>query len=370
MRATLQLPKLLLASGAIGALPEELIQAGIHRPLLVTDRGIVDCGILAQVRGAVPGLNRIFDQVTENPVFADCDAAAGEFAQQGCDGIVALGGGSVIDAAKLTAVIAGQGGCAADYGGHSERITSKTVPLVAIPTTAGTGSEASAAAGVHPTSIERARGIGSPFIIPKLAICDPDLTHTLPPALTAATGIDAITHCIEGYLAITSAPIVDALALDGIGRIWKCLESAVRNGRASDARYQLMLAAFEGGVAITKGLGPAHAIAIACGDQGVHHGKLSALGLVASLELLADLCAPKLGDIAKVINLVPGASVREALLNLMRRVGLPDTLSAANYRIADLDTLASAAAATHFNATSPYKPTVAEYKTIIASIAG
>lgn len=370
MNAMLDLPRLLLDFGAVHALPEELSQLGIRKPLLISDPGLSACGVLARVRSAAPDIRDVFDRVTENPVLADCDAAAALYRAGDCDGIVALGGGSVIDASKLTAVIAGHGGQALDFATGSKQVTRAVVPLVVVPTTAGTGSEASSGAGVHPDSTSRTYGIASCFILPKLALCDPELTITLPPSLTAATGIDALTHCVEGYLATTVSPPADAMALDGIRRIVQYLERATRDGTEREARWHMMLAAFEGGAAIGKGLGPAHAIAICCGEQGVHHGKLSAIGLVASLSALEEPCAERLRDVAAAMGLAPGTTVRDGLLQLMRRLHLPVSLAEAGYKVHDLDELAASSAANWFNETSPYQPNAAEYKAMLGGVMG
>ena len=369
MKATLELPRLLLDFGAIMSLPDELDRLSIRTPLLMTDAGITACGILERVLGAAPAIDHVCDRIRENPVFADCDAAAAIYRDHDCDGIVALGGGSVLDAAKMTAVLAGQGGCAADFAGRSELISQAAAPIVAIPTTAGTGSEVSQSAGLHPDPVSRAVGIRSPFLMPRLTLCDPELTLTLPPGLTAATGIDALTHCVEGYLSTTPSPLADALALDGVRRAVAYLEAATLDGSDRTARWHMMAAAFAGGAAIGKGLGPAHAIAISCGDQGIHHGRLSAIGLLASLELLQEHCAPKLADIAVAMSLPTGETVRDWLSSFMHRLGLPTTLAQAGYRIGDLDILASACAASFFNATSPFKPGVAEYARVLTAVA-
>lgn len=368
MRANLQLPRLQLHSGAIATLAQELQFQSVSRPLLMSDAGVSRCGIVERVLGCAPAETVVFAQVTENPIFADCDSAAAIYAKNACDCIIAVGGGSVIDAAKLTAVIAGHGGRAADFAGHSEKITNKVAPLIIIPTTAGTGSECSPGAGVHPDSTSHAAAIGGPFIIPKSAICDPDLTQSLPPSLTAATGIDALTHCIEGYVATTFSPLIDVLALDGIRRIFTHLEQVVRDGSDREGRLQLMAAAFAGGVAIQKGLGPAHAIALACGDQGIHHGKLSAIGLLASLRALETKHPEKLGPIAEAMGLAAGETARAGLRNLMVRLGLPTSLTAAGYALVDMGVVADVCAGSHFNRTSPYQPNAEEYASMIASV--
>jgi 4-hydroxybutyrate dehydrogenase len=368
MRPMLQLPKLLLDFGAISALPNELAQLGVRNPLLISDAGIAACGVLAHVQGAAQNIKHVFATVTESPIFSDCDSAANSYRAGGCDGIVAVGGGSVIDAAKVTAVIAGHGGRAADYVAHP--VTHRVVPLIVVPTTSGTGSEASPAAGVHPDSSSPALPIRSPHLIPKVAICDPDLTMTLPRQQTAVSGIDALTHCIEGYLSTSVSPPADTLALDGIGRIWRHLERATLDGTDRDARWHMMMGAFEGGAAMSKGLGPAHSIAIACGDQGVPHGILSAIGLLASLPMVSRHCEQRLQKIAAVIDLSPGQTVLTEFQNMMRGVGLPLTLREAGYQVDDIDKLAYRCAASHFNSTSPYLPTVNDFRASISTVAG
>jgi 4-hydroxybutyrate dehydrogenase len=162
----------------------------------------------------------------------------------------------VRDAAEYLAVprLAGQPGAR-----FSER-----VPLVVVPTTAGTGSEASPDAGIHPTATTRSVGMSSEDLIPNVAILDPGLTLSPSPRLTAATAIDALSHCVEGYFSRRRSPLVDALLLDGIRPVGRALPAAFADGSNLEARAELMLAAFAGGVGIGMGLGPAHAIAIAC----------------------------------------------------------------------------------------------------------
>ena len=370
MRANLQLPRVQLHEGAVKTIPFELQFHGVTKPLLMSDKGVSQCGLVGRVLEHAPKDTVVFDQVTENPIFADCDRAADLYRANGCDCIIALGGGSVIDAAKLTAVVTGLGGCAADYAGHSERITPLVTPLIVIPTTAGTGSECSPGAGVHPDSSSLAAAIGGPFIIPKSSICDPALTLSLPSSLTAATGIDALTHCVEGYLAQPVNPLIDVLALDGIRRICTHIETATKDGSNMQARLEMMTGAFISGVSIQKGLGPAHAIANACGDQGVHHGKLSAIGLLAALTLLEGKVPEKLRDIHHAMGLPAGKSVHDGLRDLMQRLNLPVTLKAAGYKPQPIAELAQACVVSHFNNTCPYRPNGDEYAAMIEAVMG
>jgi len=364
----LKLPKLVFGTGASRFLSDELAALGAEQPLLMTDRGLIACGVFGSVTSTLRTQPAVYADVPENPTFDAVDRAAALLRERHCDVVVAVGGGSVIDTAKLVAVLAGHAGSAADYVGHSDKITAATAPLIVLPTTAGTGSEASPDAGIHPTSHARSSGITSPYVIPKVAICDPDLTVTMPSRLTACTALDALSHCIEGYLAIGDSPLVDAMALEGVSRVWQHIESATANGQDREARAQLMLGAFSGGAAIGKGLGPAHAIAITLGDQGLHHGMLSGFGLLASVATMHEQIADRVDDVAGAMGLPGGEQIQAALRGLFERLNLPASLREMGYRSGELTGLACAAAASHFNLTSRYRPTEGEYAGMFQNI--
>jgi len=361
--SALHIPRTLSGADAIAQLPQELAVLGVRRPLLVTDRGIVGAGIAARVMAACGDDVRpaLFGAVTENPLFADADAGAQHYHAQRCDGVIALGGGSVIDTAKLIALLATHPGRTADYVGVPGVHIGAAAALVAIPTTAGTGSEASASAGLHPDASTPSVGINSRHLVPRLAVLDPELTATLPPRLAAATGIDALSHCIEGYLSDRAQPLGKSIALDGIARVARHLRRAARPGADADARGEMMLAAFAGGVSIGMGLGPAHAIALGCSDQGFHHGVLSGVGLVATLDATAARVPQRMAAIHEALGLPSSVSTARGVAMLMRDLGLPTTLAELGYVASDLDALAQAAAGSHFNLSAPHKPGAAEY---------
>lgn len=363
MGAALQLPRTLFAEGALSALGAELAALGVSRPLLVTDSGVVAVGIAARaVSAAGPAVAMpVFDGVTENPLFADVDAGVAFYRQAHCDGVVALGGGSVIDTAKLIALLATNPGCVADHMGVPHAVHAAGALLVAIPTTAGTGSEASPAAGIHPDAASAAVGLNSRHLVPTVAILDPLLTHSLPRRLTAATGIDALSHCIEGFLSRKHQPLGDAIALDGVSRVVNHLRRAHANGHDNEARSNMMLAAFAGGVSIGMGLGPAHAVALSCSDQGFAHGILSGIGLVATLDATQPHATDRFKALASAFGLPPGMALSEGVAKLMRDMGLPATLSELGYAPTDLDALARSAHASHFNRFAPFHPSVSEY---------
>lgn len=365
MRPALVLPRLVFGAGSITRLAGELASLGITRPLLLSDRGLEQAGVVATVQAAAPALAAVFLDVPENPTAAGADAAVASYRESGCDGVVALGGGSVIDTAKLVAAVAANPPHTAfTLNGRADLIANGVVPLVAIPTTLGTGSESSPVTGVHSTPTEMAVGTRHLALVPALALCDPDLTQTLPRRLVAATGIDALSHCIEGFFAEPAHPIVDAIALDGAARVFADIRAALEPDGGA-ARASLMAAAYSGGVAIHKGLGPAHAVALACGDQHVHHGTVIGVVLPATTRLLARALPAKAERLREALRLAPGANLADALAALVASLELPTSLIAAGYRPGPMGPLLAATVASHFNRVSPYVPTEDEYRAIL-----
>ena len=346
----------------------ELASLGVRHPLLVTDKGIAAIGLSDKVmRGCGNAVAPIvFDGVTENPLFSDVDAGAALYRANACDGVIAVGGGSVIDTAKMIALLATNPGSVADYAGVPNVRHGAAAPLVVIPTTAGTGSEASPSAGIHPDAVTASVGVSSRHLVPKLAVLDPELTVSLPPRLTAATGIDALGHCIEGYLSVRDQPLGKPMALDGIRRVVRHLRCAVTDGHDLNARGEMLLAAFTGGIAIGMGLGPAHAIAITCSDQGFHHGVLSGIGLVCTLDATAEHVPEHMSAIAEAFGLPVNASVAQAVANLMRELGLPASLAELGYSADNLGAMAAAAERSHFNLFAPFRPNASQYEVFMA----
>ena len=372
MSFLMQFPRVHLDFGAIRALPAELAACGITRPLLITDPGLVKCGILARVSDILAGRNDIvvFDQVPENPTVAGVERAIELYRRERCDGVVALGGGSVIDTAKAVAVLAGHSGPITDYMGKPDVITHRVAPLIVLPTTAGTGSEASRGAGIHPDAKSRASGLNSHYIVPRVAICDPDLTASLPPRLTAGTGMDALSHCVEGFLTIADNPPAKALALDGMRHVAGFIERAVQDGNDREARKMLMTAALEGGMAIQMGLGPGHAIANTTGDQGLHHGMMVTIAMPTVLRVMEKHVPEKTRLVAEALGAEPGQSAGDMVEALNARVGLPATMRALGYKGGDLDEMARDAAKSHFLGRSPYRPNATEFRTMLAAVMG
>jgi len=370
MSAALTLPRLVFGRGKLASLSDELAMLGVTRPLLVSDRGLDKAGIVARVAQAAPTIAAQFLDVPENPTAAGVEQAAVVWRENGCDSIIALGGGSVLDTAKLLSSFVTTGlPKAAQLIANPALVTRDVIPLIAVPTTIGTGAESSPVTGLHIEPGQPAVGTRSPFLVPRVALCDPDLTRTLPPRLIAATGIDALSHCIEGFLANSTHPIIDALALDGIRRVVADIADALRPD-GDDARGSLMAAAYAGGVAIHKGLGPAHAFALAFSDQHVHHGTMVGVALPWTTRLVAQHNHEKANKLREALGLLHDADIGDALAGLIASLGVPTTLAAAGYALIAREHVLDLVVASHFNRTSGYVPKRAEYGAILDTIAG
>jgi alcohol dehydrogenase class IV len=293
--------RILFGEGARAALGEELARLGVARPLVVSDPGVELAGIVREVIGQLKHA-RVFTGVSPNPTEANVLAGLRAFRDGQCDGLVALGGGSPIDAAKGIRLLSTHSGSLANYDfteGGTARISANLPPMAALPTTAGTGSEAARGALILLPQTGRKTLVLSPFLLPSVAICDPELTYELPPRLTAATGMDAFTHCVESYLSTTFHPICDGIALQGLRHVFRGLESAVQDGSSRLARREMMLGSLLGGISFHKGLGVVHSLSHALGAEGqVHHGTLNAILLPHARmgDLAAQLGLGRTGD--------------------------------------------------------------------------
>jgi alcohol dehydrogenase class IV len=207
--------------------------------------------------------------------------------------------------------------------------------------------------------------------VPKAAICDPELTMTLPPRLTAGTGMDALSHCVEGYLANPVNPAADAVALDGVRLVVRHIDRAVQDGKDRDARWHLMMAALEGGMSLSsKGAGPAHAIANCVGDRGFHHGTLVTIALPAVLRMLEPHARDKMRLLAEAVGARPGKSAADEIEAMNRRLGIPAHLRGLGYEPGDLDEMAADCAASHFNARCVYRPNHADFRAMLKDALG
>ncbi|MES2582339.1 MAG: iron-containing alcohol dehydrogenase [Pseudomonadota bacterium] len=359
--ALLPLPRWVLGADCLTTLPRELSLLRIQRPLLLSDPGLARAGVLEAVEPYLPESAARHLLTADDPTCRDADQAFASYQDGRCDGIIAVGGGSVIDTAKMVAALtqAPDGG-ARDLLGRPERIGPGVAPLVVVPTTVGTGSESSPVTALHPEAGMRAIGTRSPFLVPRSVISDPLLVRSLPVRLIAATAMDALAHCLEGFLAEPAQPLIDAIALDGLVRAYGHALVALQP-ESDNGRQELMAASFAGGVAIHKGLGPAHAIALACGDQRMHHGLLVAAALPFAMEIAATHVPAKSDQIARALNLQSRFHIAPALRDLIAALGLPQHLGRAGYRVLDPDGLLQAMVTSPFNRYAAYAPNVREY---------
>ena len=319
--------------GAVKVLGPELAKLGVKRPLIVTDKGVVAAGLIDQVLNPIqPKPNwPVFDDTPGNPTEEATLRALTLYQEAECDGVVCVGGGSSMDLGKAVALLAVSGQPLAQYdplkGGG--KLIKGIAPVVAIPTTAGTGSEVSVGFVIIMND-GRKLTFAHPTIIPKLAICDPELTMGLPPMLTAATGMDAMTHCIEAVLTPSVNPPAEGIGFDGLWRAWRNIRKAVENGQDRDARWHMMMASTEGAMAFVKGLGAVHAMSHAAGrlaDLKLHHGTLNAVILPSVLRFHDGHAAEKYERLRAVMGLSANADLAKAIEELNAAIGLPSGLS-------------------------------------------
>jgi alcohol dehydrogenase class IV len=362
--------------GAIQLLKQECQRVGITKPLVVTDQGVKAAGVLQKALDALGGLpHAVFDQTPSNPTEAAVRAAADIYKAQGCDGLVAVGGGSAIDCAKGVAIAATHEGPLTRYAtieGGSPRITDKVAPLIAVPTTSGTGSEVARGAIII-VDDHRKLGFHSWHIVPKTAICDPELTLGLPPKLTAATGMDAIAHCMETFMASAFNPPADGIALDGLERGWGNIERATRNGSDREARSNLMSASMQGAMAFQKGLGCVHSLSHSLGgvDPRLHHGTLNAMFLPAVVRFNAQAASVqkdrRLERMAHAMGLASATDIPEAIRDMNARLGLPTGLAELGVERAMFQKIIDGAMADHCHKTNPREATREDYEQMLAA---
>ncbi len=368
-----------LEAGALRHLATGCASIGMKRPLLVTDAGVRAAGLVDRALDELRGVEHVavFDATPSNPTEAAVREALAVAREHKCDGLIALGGGSSIDCAKGTAIAATHEGPLSRYAtieGGSPLITDRVWPVIAIPTTAGTGSEVARGAIVI---VEDGRKLGfhSWHLMPKLAILDPDLTLSLPPSLTAATGMDAIAHCMEAFMAPAFNPPADGIALDGLERGWANIATATLDGGNVEARLQMMSASMQGGLAFQKGLGCVHSLSHSLGgvNPGLHHGTLNAMFLPAVIQFNAQaesvVRERRLERMAAAMGLGQMQSAEQAahalgetIKAMNRQLGLPSGLAAMGVETGCFNRVIDGALADHCHKLNPRLASADDYR--------
>jgi alcohol dehydrogenase class IV len=350
------LTKVQFGAGSLADLPEVIERVGLKRPLVVTDGGLLERGFVDRLCLNEPA---VFSDIETNPTEASVLRGLETYRTEACDGIIALGGGSPMDVAKAIGIMATHNLALEDTAficGGLERVTSAVAPVIAIPTTAGTGSEVGRGSLISMTS-GRKLAIISPHIIPKWSIVDPELTLGLPPMLTAATGMDALSHCLETYCSNVYNPVAGAIAIDGLRRGWANIKAVVEDGQNIEARSEMMMCAMQGALSFQKGLGIVHAVSHPLGalrQKALHHGTLNAVFMSHAIRFNLDHAREELETISSALDISAGAgALADAFSDLTDEIGLPQNLSEMGVVAGDLDGIAEDAMLDHCGFTNP-----------------
>ena len=360
--------------GALAQIQAHCQRAGITRALVVTDKGVRAAGVLQPVLDALGDVAvAVFDDVPSNPTEAAVRGAVAVYEKERCNGLIAVGGGSAIDCAKGVAIAATHPGPLKTYAtieGGSPKITDAAAPLIAVPTTAGTGSEVARGAIVI-VDDGRKLGFHSWSLMPKAAICDPALTLGLPPMLTAATGMDAIAHCMEVFMAPAFNPPADGIALEGLRRGWAHIERATRDGADREARLNMMAASIHGAMGFQKGLGCVHSLSHSLGGANpkLHHGTLNAVFLPAVIRFNAGAESlqkeERVARMAQAMGLDSGTDVAQAVHDMTARLGLPTGLRAMGVTEDLFDAVIEHALLDHCHKTNPRIASPEDYRAML-----
>jgi alcohol dehydrogenase class IV len=322
-------------AGRIAELPEACRAAGISKPLFVTDAGLAKLDVTARALDILQkaGLKAaLFSDVKPNPVESNLNAGVAAFGAGRHDGVVAFGGGSGLDLGKLVAFMAGQTRPVWDFEDVGDWWTradaEKIAPIVAVPTTAGTGSEVGRAGVVTDERSHTKKVIFHPKMMPKVVIADPELTVGMPPSITAGTGMDALAHCLEAYCAEFYHPLATGIALEGMRLVFENLPRAVRNGSDLEARAHMMSAAAMGATAFQKGLGAIHSLSHPVGAlYDTHHGMTNGVFMPYVLAFNRSAIEAKIGRAAAYLGMPDGFDgFLRAVLDLRAEIGVPHTL--------------------------------------------
>src|SRR5438067_9006323 len=378
MTAVMSFPtRILYGRGSIRELPAELKRAGATRPLLVTDKGILQAGLLRFVTPLLEqaGIKaQVFSEFEANPTDRDALRGIEAYRAAAADSVLGFGGGASLDMAKAIALLVHHEPPLPQYDdakGGDARITARIPPILQVPTTAGTGSEVGRSTVLVIDGTKTV--IFSPHLMAKAAILDPELTVGLPPFITAATGMDALTHNLEAYVAKGEHALADAVAIDGLRRIAANLKRAVEDGKDLGAREQMLLASTFGAVAFQKGLGACHSVAPALTPvAGTHHGLANSLMLPAVINFNRMAAEARLAEAAVALGADPRAPASDRakqcadLVDALRTAcGLPRKLSQAGVKREMIPQLVEKALADACHQSNPRPVTEVDFERLI-----
>lgn len=311
-------PRVLYKAGLVDELGHEIARMNGTRAVIVADPGVARAGLLGRVRAGLEGsveVVGVFDQVPANSSVAVVEQGAAYARDQGADLLVAVGGGSPIDTAKCMRILLAEGGSLHDYEGYN-LLERPLTPMIAVPTTAGTGSEVTPFAVIRDEQAHLKMTFSSPFLAPDLAVLDPEMTRTLPRGLTAATGMDALTHAIEAFVSSEANPISDSLGLYAIDMISNNLRAATHTGEDLEARGQMLVASCMAGMAFSSGfVGIVHAMAHAIGGAfEVHHGTANSILLPYGMRFNSVAVPNRFSRIARAMGVNAGGRAEEDVI--------------------------------------------------------
>lgn len=339
-------------SGRIAELPKACATAGMKRPLLVTDPFLATQPMTARALQALKdaGLGAaLFSEIKPNPIDANVEAGLAVLKAGGHDGVVAFGGGSALDAGKVIAFMAGQTRPMWDFEDVGDWWTRADpvgiAPVVAVPTTAGTGSEVGRAGVITQAATHTKKVIFHPGMMPKVTICDPELTVGMPPKITAGTGMDALAHCLEAYSSTFYHPMGDGIAVEGMRLVFENLETVYKDGTDIEARGHMMSAAAMGATAFQKGLGAIHALSHPLGAlYDTHHGLTNAVFMPYVLVFNRAAIEPKIERLAAYCGITPTfTGFLDCILALREALGVPHTLAGLGVDDAKFDLMSTMA---------------------------
>lgn len=343
--------KMVFDQPVAAALPQVLGEIGVERVLVLSDPGLETLGLVGQISGQLRADSwqvATFAQIQSNPTVRDVEAALALARKTGAQALVAIGGGSVIDVGKAVGLLMAHGGCYADYQWRGQPITRPILPLIAVPTTAGTGSEMTKVTVIEDQETHFKRGVLSPHLFARAAVLDPALTLSLPSHLTAATGADVVGHALEAFVGRRANPITDALALDALRRAWRHLPRATHQGDDPEARGQMLLASAMAGLAFDQsGLGIIHSLAgPLAGHYRLHHGLCIGLLLAHGLAYNLPVLGEKRAALLQALGMPASTSDQETVERVkawLHDLGLPSTLSQLQITNPDLPVMAEEA---------------------------